>query len=307
MRLRFTSLMLLTALLASACATATFVPAQTTTDTAGTGAGADGDAPAELAQRAPAPDTPEGRYCAALQAMADATPTESGFSEDGFPEYADALERAADAAPLEHREALRLAAQLNRAPQEATFDQLNELADSTEPIFEFGTERCGVTFPDFGGEDSSTSIEFESSGPSISISSDGENAERFVPSGPGSEPQRAEPTGDPNAIAAAVNAAVPAGVDLSFEWQSAVKENDEGFSSQVLVPVGWDADIDNFGLTYSNSAFGFRTELEVGSGCQGICQAQDWSAVMDDPALSIFGVSSNDEVLLVQELSLIHI
>ncbi|MGN6105410.1 MAG: hypothetical protein ACTHU0_09925 [Kofleriaceae bacterium] len=95
---------------------------------------------------------------------------------------------------------------------------------------------------------------------------------------------------------AAVNAAVPADLKdkLSFEaGEIKVERGRRTISYKLAIPKGWKkgfmegelkpADADNFG----SKTLG-RSELQVGSNCDGACKKKDWAAVSDKVHFSQF-------------------
>ena len=84
----------------------------------------------------------------------------------------------------------------------------------------------------------------------------------------------------PDADATAATAAVPAGTDLAFEVRSADLDDDGAYLASVVVPVGWEAE-SNFDVSFSppaGSGAGIFTSLDVGAGCDGVCEPTDWEA-----------------------------
>lgn len=88
---------------------------------------------------------------------------------------------------------------------------------------------------------------------------------------------------------AAVNAAIPADMKDKLEFELGSVEDDKGRkkeSYKLAVPKGWKkgfmpgelepADSDNFG----SKTLG-KTDLQVGSSCDGACENKDWTAATD--------------------------
>lgn len=74
-------------------------------------------------------------------------------------------------------------------------------------------------------------------------------------------------------VVTAVNAAVPAGIDLTFE---AAEWGDEDIA--YLGPVGWKAD-EGADLTFSSDDFSIFTMYRLGKSCDGVCApGKDWEA-----------------------------
>lgn len=91
------------------------------------------------------------------------------------------------------------------------------------------------------------------------------------------EPPPSEPAPIPSTVVDAVNAEVPAGVDLRFE---AAEWDEEDVA--YLRPVGWEAD-DGADLTFSSEAFSIFTMYRLGKSCDGVCSpGKDWEARQDD-------------------------
>lgn len=76
---------------------------------------------------------------------------------------------------------------------------------------------------------------------------------------------------------AAINAAAPKELDLTFESRSIEDE------LTAIVPVGWEAGrVFPGNLTPpSGSKLGFFTRFKVGSNCDGACEPKEWAPIVD--------------------------
>ena len=251
----------------------------------------EGTPPSEVALTADQFD--EVRYCEAIVQLDNRTRPE-----------AELIDAAIAAAPPEHKEAWRFAAQTPE-PGEVAPEDFQEATLGLIAIFQYAEERCGIDFgnptPDSGG-----SVSFERSGSSqgsTTTGTDGSGGGAYVPTGPGSEPHRPILAGDASAIAAAINSQVPRNINLAFDWQRVSEADDPDKTARILAPIGWEIDFDSFGVEFSSNRFGFFTDMEISAACQGICQAQNWVDLMNTSGLSPFSAQPDEAVLIVQQLS----
>ena len=85
--------------------------------------------------------------------------------------------------------------------------------------------------------------------------------------------------------AEAANAAVPAGVDLSFATEQLALDDDGGYGVLAVAPVGWEHS-SFLGVTLEPPAdadVGFFTSLELSTGCDGLCAPTDWEERLNGP------------------------
>ena len=80
---------------------------------------------------------------------------------------------------------------------------------------------------------------------------------------------------------AAIDAAVPPGVDLSF---TSIRHDlrDNGYPVVAAVPDDWASSFFSSSEWHSREKFGFFTELVMAAACNGLCEPRDWEADLRD-------------------------
>lgn len=172
-------------------------------------------------------------------------------------------------------------------------------ADETDPgqddpsdTDEDGTTDDGADFS--VDEDGSFSFDFSSGG------SAGEGG--FIPSGPGSDPDREMSWNTDSASVLDHLASIAPPGRLTFEWKTVPISEDHSVTGPF--PVGWEITDPFLGVTLDpGEAFDFFTDAKIDAGCQGSCSPQDWGAIMGDPELSPFARSSEVATVVLQDLA----
>jgi hypothetical protein len=93
-------------------------------------------------------------------------------------------------------------------------------------------------------------------------------------------PPDVDPTVVPDADPAAATSALPAGSAITFGVRSADLDADGEYLASIVVPDGWEEE-SSFDVTYSppaDSGVSIFTSIEVGAGCDGVCEPNDWDA-----------------------------
>ncbi len=193
----------------------------------------------------------DDEYCALL---AEGFASGSGDGESGLTSQ-DELERLLEVAPAEHHDALRslesLAASDDPGASDEAFGTLLGLGAYSE-------ERCDI---------------------------DGALAQMLlgalmvgIGGGGGGPTTTVDPADVRSADVSSANAALPSGSGIEFEMRSADLEEDGEYVASVVVPVGWEAET-NFDTSFtppSGSSSGLFTSIDIGAGCDGVCEANDW-------------------------------
>lgn len=204
-------------------------------------------------------------YCAALE---PALGPGSSAQDDAR------LRAAIEVAPAAHRDALeRVEGLLADDSPPADEAGLVEVASSFIGIGLYAEARCGIAD---AFAQMMIGVAFLGLGPSSGGSAGSEGADR---SGAGTavEPEAADPSG--------AAAAVPAALDVAFGAVRVDLEEDGKYLASVVAPEGWVRNT-SFNVTFDppeGAGFGFLTSLEVGAGCDGVCEATDWESRVRGP------------------------
>jgi hypothetical protein len=112
-----------------------------------------------------------------------------------------------------------------------------------------------------------------------------------------SEPAPTHPNGTaPAADPAAATAALPAGSPITFEVATIAVDDDGEEVVSIPLPKGWAPSgvIGYSSKPPDDSDLGFWTEIEVDSGCDGVCEATDWPARLRGPDGAMAAALAND-------------
>jgi len=94
--------------------------------------------------------------------------------------------------------------------------------------------------------------------------------------------------------------ALPAGSDLTFEVIEIDLEDDGDYLASVIVPAGWERDDSLFGSVFEPAdGFGIFTEMTVDTGCDGLCEANDWAARLNATDGFITQFRQGDDALII--------
>ncbi len=123
----------------------------------------------------------------------------------------------------------------------------------------------------------------------------------FIPTGPGSDPDRdLSWNTDPDSVLAHLES-IGEG-RISFEWKTVPISDDHSVTGPF--PIGWEITDPFLGITLDpGDDFDFFTDAEIDAGCQGSCSPQDWGALMDDPELSPFARMAQAATVVLQDLA----
>ena len=246
------------------------------------GAGSTTSAPSATTQADPA------AYCAALATMLGSQPA-GGFVGDEFGEamnsYAAAVEDVARLAPEDQTTALDDLAEFIRDsaadPNAAGLaERAFSLVGPMLRIQNYASDECGIDVEAFSGSSSGSSSSTDNPPPPLR-----------------NDLSEIDPT-----VLAALNGAVPPGVELAFE--SFLTTDDEEYPVLTPAPVGWEAR-DFIGTTFEpGDELGFFTQMDVGAHCDGLCAPKDWRSLMEDSGFGPFaGLADATEVLRDETLS----
>ena len=221
-------------------------------------------------------------YCGSLEDMFLAQPA-GGFIGDEFGEamnaYADKIEAAAAVSPADQADALSdLALFVRDSAADPNADGIAErafaLVGPMLRVQNYAVDECGLD-------------------PDVLAAGSGGNEPP--------PPIRSDLTEIDADVLDALNALVPAGVDLAFE--SFITTDDDDYPVLAAAPVGWEAS-DFIGTSFEpGEELGFFTQMDVGAHCDGICAPRNWGNLMDDAEFGPFaGLADAIEILRDEKL-----